>query len=120
MIKPAASPPALCASCVGTDEVDQCLADFFLGFDSSLSCLWESAMSGDSVHFVHFARVREQLLRVDRMPEVPLFELVPQPLRDRNFGVRRELGRRFGAGGRIGQFDLEHGKRYHAYRMPYE
>ena len=70
------------------------------------------------MHFVHVGRLREQLFGVDRLSEVDLLELVPQPLRDRNLGIGRELRRRFRTGGRIGQFDLEHGKRYHAYRMP--
>ena len=70
------------------------------------------------MHIMHVGRLREQLFGVDRLSEVDLLELVPQPLRDRNLGIGRELRRRFGAGGRIGQFDLEHGKRYHAYRMP--
>ena len=52
------------------------------------------------------------------MTEVSLLQLMPQPLRERNLGIRRELRRRLGANGRIGHCDLEHGMSCDAYRMP--
>jgi len=52
------------------------------------------------------------------MTEVSLLQLMPQPLRERNLGIRRELRRRLGPNVRLGHCDLEHDGTYVAYRVP--